>query len=82
MAVQRLVLIHPRELEIPKVKDIDPTASLKALSKDAKKVVQDANREKDIDEDALPKDKNAPEAVASDDQDTGKDLKREEPKNI
>ena len=42
MEVQRLFLIHPRELEIPKVKDIDPVTLMKALSENAKKVVQDA----------------------------------------
>ena len=37
MAVQRLVLIHPREFEIPTVKDIDPIANMKALLEDSKK---------------------------------------------
>ena len=79
IAVQRLVLIHPRELEIPKVKDIDPVTSMKALPEDAKKAVQDTERKKDIKEDALP---DAPEAFAFDGQYTDKALKREEPKNI
>ena len=64
------------------MKDIDPAALMKDLSEDAENVFQDANREKDIDEDALPEDENAPEAVASDGQDTGKALEREELKNI
>ena len=37
MAVQHLVLIHPREFEIPTVKDIDPIANMKALPEDSEK---------------------------------------------
>ena len=82
MVVQRLVLIHPRELEISKVKNINPATLMKALPEDAKKVVQDTESKKDIEEDASLEDEYAPEAVASDGQDTGKALEREEPKNI
>ena len=71
MAVQRLVLIHPRELDIPTVKDINPVATMKALPEDNEKLVQDADVEK-----------NNPEDVASDGQDTGKVLETEEPENI
>ena len=46
MEVQRLVLIHPRELEIPMVKDIYPATSMKALPEDAEKVIQDTKVEK------------------------------------
>ena len=77
MAVQRLILIHPRELEIPTVKDIDPVAMMEALPEDAKKVVQDAEVKKDVEED-----KNVPEDVASDGQDTGKAPETEETENI
>ena len=73
MAVQRLVLIHPRELEIPKVKDINPAALMKVLSEDAKKVVQDAEVEKVADEE-----KNDSEDVAS----NGKVPETDEPKDI
>ena len=59
MVVQRLVLIHPRELEIPTVKDINPVASMKALLEDTEKVVQNAEVEKDGKED-----ENVPEHVA------------------
>ena len=37
MAIQRLVLIHPREFKIPTVKDIDPIANMKALPEDSEK---------------------------------------------
>ena len=72
MAVQRLILIHPRELEIPTVEDIDPVTMIKALPEDSEKV-QDAEVEKVIEEE-----KNNPEDVASD----GKALKTEEPESI
>ena len=45
MAVQRLVLIHPRELEIPKMEDIG-AVSLKAFLKDAEKVIEDIEKMK------------------------------------
>ena len=77
MAVQRLILIHPRELEIPTVKDINPVASMKALPEDAEKVVQDTEDEKDVEED-----ENVPKGVASEGQDTGKALETEESENI
>ena len=41
MAVQRLVLIHPREFKIPTAKDIDPIANMKALPEDSKKTQDD-----------------------------------------
>ena len=41
MAVQRLVLIHPRELEIPTIKDIDPIANMKTLPEDYEKAQDD-----------------------------------------
>ena len=41
MAVQRLVLIHPRELEFPTIKDIDPIANMKTLPEDYKKAEDD-----------------------------------------
>ena len=37
MAVQRLVLIHPRELEIPTIKNIDPVTNMKTLPEDDEK---------------------------------------------
>ena len=49
MAVQRLVLIHPRELEIPTVEEINPITRMKALPEDSEKV-QDAEVEKIIKE--------------------------------
>ena len=73
MAVQRLILIHPRELDIPTVKDIDPVAMMKALPEDSEKVVQDAEVEKVAEEE-----KNDPEDVAS----NGKALKTEDPEKI
>ena len=73
IAVQRLVLIHPRELNIPTVKDIDPVTMMKALPEDSEKVVQDAEVEKVVKEE-----KNDPEDVAS----QGKALKTEEPEEI
>ena len=41
MAVQGLVLIHPRELEIPMIKDIDPVTNTKTLPEDNKKAQND-----------------------------------------
>ena len=41
MAVQRLVLIHPRELEIPTIKDIDPNTYIKTLPEDDEKAQDD-----------------------------------------
>ena len=41
ITVQRLVLIHPREFEIPTVKDIDPIANMKALPEDSEKTQDD-----------------------------------------
>ena len=73
MAVQRLVLIHLREFEIPTMKDIDPVAMMKALPEDSEKVVQDAEVKKVAEEK-----QNDPEDVASD----GKALEMEEPEDI
>ena len=50
---------------------------MKALPEDTKKIVQDAEVEKDIEED-----KNEPEDVTSDTQDTGKALEMEKSENI
>ena len=72
MAVQRLVLIHPRELKIPTMEDIDPVANMKALPEDSEKA-QDAEVEKIIEEE-----KNDVEDAASDD----KALKTDEPEDI
>ena len=77
MAVQRLVLTHPRELDIPTVKDINPVAMMKALPEDSEKVVQDAEVKKVVKED-----KSDTEDVASDGQDIGKALETEEPEDI
>ena len=49
MAIQRLVLIHPSEFEIPTMKDIDPVTNMKALPEDSEKA-QDAEVEKIIKE--------------------------------
>ena len=72
LAVQRLVLIHPRELEIPTVENIEPVAKMKALPEDSEKV-QDAEVKKVIKEE-----KNDPEDVASD----NKALVMDEPEDI
>ena len=73
MAVQRLVLIHPRELKIPTLQDINPVTKMKALPEDSKKVFQDAEVKK-----VAKEEKNDPEDVAS----NGKALETEEPENI
>ena len=72
MAVQRLVLIHPRELKIPTVEEIDPVTMMKDLPKDSKKV-QDAEVKKVIKEE-----KNDAEDVAS----NGKALEMDKPEYI
>ena len=72
MAVQRLILIHPRELKIPTVEDIDPVTMMKAPPEDSEKV-QDAEVEKVIEEE-----KNNYEDVASD----GKALKMDKPEDF
>ena len=58
MAVQRLVLIHPREFEIPTVKDIDPIANIKALPENSEKAqdfevenIIEEERENDVEDD-------------------------------
>ena len=60
MAVQRLVLIHPREFKISTIKDINPIANMKALPEDSEKT-QDTEVEKIIEEE-----KNDTEDVVSD----------------
>ena len=67
MAVQRLVLILPRELKIPTIKDIDPIANMKTLPEDYEKT-QDDEVERIIEiEDDMSKDKtlqeNKPEDI-------------------
>ena len=49
MTIQRLILIHPRELKIPTVEDINPVANMKGLPEDSEKA-QDAEVEKIIKE--------------------------------
>ena len=73
MAVQRLVLIHPREFEIPTIKDINPIANMKALPEDSEKT-QDIEVEKVIKEEK----ENDVEDDASDD----KALEIDEPEDI
>ena len=73
MAIQRLVLIHPREFEIPTMKDINPIANMKALPEDSKKA-QDVEVEKIIKEE---KENNVEDDV-SDDQ----ALEMDEPEDI
>ena len=41
MAVQRLILIHPRVFEIPMIKNINPIAIMKALPEDSEKTQDD-----------------------------------------
>ena len=41
MAVQRLILIHPREFKIPTIKDINPITNMKALPEDSEKTQDD-----------------------------------------
>ena len=77
MAVQRLVLIHARELDIPTLKDINPVALMKAIPEDFEKIVENTEVKKDVKED-----KNDPEDVAYDSQDSGKVLETEETENI
>ena len=72
MAVQRLVLIHARELEIPTVGEINPVAKMKALPEDPEKV-QDAEVKKVIKEE-----KNDAEDFASD----SKALEMDKPEDI
>ena len=70
MAVQCLVLIHPREFEIPTMKDIDPIANMKALPEDSEKA-QDIEVEKIIEEEK--------ENDVEDDVSNDKALKTDEP---
>ena len=72
MAVQRLIQIHPRELEIPTMEEIDPVAKMKALPEDSKKA-QDAEVKKVIEEEM-----NNAEDVAS----NSKALEMDKPENI
>ena len=73
MAVQRLVLIHPREFKIPTVKDIDPIANMKALPEDSEKA-QDVEVENIIEEER--------ENDIEDDVSDEKALKMDEPEDI
>ena len=73
MAVQRLVLIHPREFEILTVKDIDPIANMKALPEDSEKA-QDVEVENIIKEEK--------ENDAEDDVSNDKALEENEPQYI
>ena len=73
MAIQRLVLIHPREFEIPTVKDIDPIANMKALPEDSEKA-QDIEVKKVIKEE---KENNVEDDVSND-----KALETSEPEKI
>ena len=58
MAVQRLVLIHPRELEIPTIKDIDPVTNMKTLPDDNEKAQDDeVNRIIEIEDDDISNNK-------------------------
>ena len=61
IAVQRLVLMHPREFEIPMVEDIDPVTNMKALPKDSEKAqdveVKKIKEEKNDAEDDISDDK-------------------------
>ena len=73
MAIQRLVLIHPREFKIPTLKDIYPIANMEALPEDSEKA-QDIEVEKVIEEEK----ENDVEDDISDD----KALKTDEPEEI
>ena len=73
MAVQHLVLIHPREFEIPTVKDINPITNMKALPEDSKKA-QDIEVEKVIKEE---KENNVEDDISDD-----KALEMDEPEEI
>ena len=67
MAVQCLVLIHPRELKIPTIKDIDPFANMKTLPEDYKKAQDDeVNRIIKIEDDDISNDKTLQENEAED----------------
>ena len=68
MAVQRLVLIHPREFKIPTIKDIDPIANMKTLPEDYKKAQDnEVDRIIEIEDDDVSDDKtlqeNKPEDI-------------------
>ena len=73
MAIQCLVLIHPREFEIPTVKDINPITNMKALPEDSEKA-QDVEVENIIEEEK----ENDIEDDVSDD----KALEEDEPQDI
>ena len=67
MAVKHLVLIHPRELEIPTIKDIDPITNMKTLPEDDKKAQDDeVNRIIKIEDDDISDDKTLQENEAED----------------
>ena len=61
MAVEWLVLIHPREFENPSVKDINSLTNMKALPEDSK-MVQDVEVKKVIKEE---KEKDAEDDVSN-----------------
>ena len=73
MAVQRRVLIHPREFEIPTIKDINPIANMKALPGDSEKA-QDIEVKKVIKEEK--------ENNIEDDASNNKALEMDEPEDI
>ena len=67
MAVQCLVLIHPREFEIPTIKDIDPIANMKTLPEDYEKAQDDeVDRIIEIEDDDISDNKTLQEDEAED----------------
>ena len=71
MAVQRLVLIHPRELEIPTIKDINPFTSMKTLPEEDKKAQDDeVDRIIEIEDDDVSDNKTLQENEAEDNNDS------------
>ena len=91
MAIQRIVLIHPRELKVPKIEDNGvAAASVKAFPEDAEKVADDI-KELRITPERVTQDinneipMNIDEDVLQEDEnnsETGKALEREELKDI
>ena len=73
MAICRLVLIHPREFQIPTLKDMDPIANMMAIPEDSEKA-QDVEVEKVIKEEK--------ENNGEDDVSEYKALKMDEPEDI
>ena len=67
MAVQHLVLIHPRELEIPTIKDINPITIMKTLPEDNEKAQDDeVDRIIEIEDDDISDDKTLQENEVED----------------